>query len=123
MSNKFNFLICIAMITMIASSVVRAAEDVQVPFELARGQILFEKYCSSCHGVKLDGTEKGPPLIHPFYKPSHHGDKSFYVAALKGSKQHHWEFGDMLPVAGITPKKMDAIVPYVRYYQKQKNLY
>ena len=100
-----------------------AGESVQIPFKLAKGQLLYEKYCSSCHGVQLDGTDKGPPLVHSFYKPSHHGDKSFYRAALQGVKQHHWNFGDMKPVAGMTPKKMDSVVPYVRYYQQQKQLY
>jgi cytochrome c2 len=100
-----------------------ASEDIAIPFHLARGQMLYEQYCSSCHGAQLDGTDKGPPLIHPFYKPSHHGDKAFYRAAIQGSRQHHWEFGDMLPVLGMTPKKMDSLVPYVRYYQQQKKLY
>jgi hypothetical protein len=61
--------------------------------------------------------------VHPFYKPSHHSDKSFYRAVLQGTKQHHWNFGDMKPVEGMTPKKMDAVIPFVRYYQRQKKLY
>ena len=100
-----------------------AAETIEIPFSLAKGQVLYEKYCSSCHGLQLDGTNEGPPLVHPFYKPSHHGDKSFYRAALQGTKQHHWNFGDMKPVEGMTRKKMDSLVPYVRYYQQQKKLY
>ncbi len=100
-----------------------AANEVEIPFELAKGQLLYEKYCSSCHGPQLDGSDQGPPLIHAFYKPSHHGDKSFYRAALQGTRQHHWNFGDMKPVAGMTPKKMDSIVPFIRYYQQQKQLY
>lgn len=100
-----------------------AADEVEIPFHLAKGQMLYEKYCSSCHGLQLDGSDKGPPLVHAFYKPSHHGDKSFYRAVLKGVKQHHWNFGDMEPVAGMTPKKMDSLMPYVRYYQQQKKLF
>jgi cytochrome c2 len=100
-----------------------SAENVEIPFHMARGQLLYEKYCSSCHGLQLTGSDKGPPLIHPFYKPSHHNDKSFYRAALKGVKQHHWNFGDMPPVVGMTSGKMDRIVPYLRYYQREKKLY
>jgi mono/diheme cytochrome c family protein len=96
---------------------------IEIPFEMARGQLLYEKYCSSCHGLQLDGSDQGPPLVHPFYKPSHHSDKSFYRAVLQGTKQHHWNFGDMKPVEGMTPKKMDAVIPFVRYYQRQKKLY
>jgi len=117
-------LVCLAVVTAgILCAPAVAAETIEIPFKLARGQMLYEKYCSSCHGLQLDGTDKGPPLVHPFYKPSHHGDKSFYIAALQGTKQHHWNFGDMKPVEGMTPKKMDSLLPYVRYYQQQKKLY
>lgn len=58
-----------------------------------------------------------------YYKPSHHGDQSFYKAALKGVQQHHRESGDMAPVEATTVMKMDSLVPYVRYCQKQKKLY
>jgi cytochrome c2 len=123
MKNIKLILITSVLLAVAVSGLARSAEDVQIPFELGKGQMLYEKYCSACHGVQLSGTDKGPPLIHPFYKPSHHGDRAFYNAALKGTRQHHWEFGDMLPVEGMTPKKMDSLVPFVRYYQKQKGLY
>lgn len=100
-----------------------AAEDIEIPFSLGQGQLLYERYCSSCHGVQLDGSEEGPPLIHPFYKPSHHGDKSFYRAGLQGVRQHHWDFGDMPPIEDMTYKRMEKVVAYVRYYQQQKKLY
>ena len=113
----------ILLLMPIISAPVVASEDIEVPFHLGKGKMLYEKYCSSCHGLQLNGSEKGPPLIHPFYKPSHHGDKSFYRAALQGARQHHWEFGDMPAVVGMTSKKMDSLVPYVRYYQQQMKLF
>lgn len=118
---KLSFGICILM--PLAGPQAWAAEKIEIPFHLGKGQLLYEKYCSSCHGIDLNGSDKGPPMLHPFYKPSHHGDKAFYRAALQGTKQHHWEFGDMAPVDGMTRKKMDSVVPYVRYYQQQKKLY
>lgn len=121
---QFINLICLSVVTVwIPTGSTIAAETIEIPFSLAKGQMLYEKYCSSCHGLQLNGTDEGPPLVHAFYKPSHHGDKAFYRAALQGSKQHHWNFGDMKPVEGMTPKKMDSLVPYVRYYQQQKKLY
>ena len=120
-SLKLTCLTVIALWTLPGFAI--AEETVQIPFSLAKGQTLYEKYCSSCHGLQLDGTDKGPPLVHAFYKPSHHGDKSFYRAVLQGTKQHHWEFGDMEPVAGMTRGKMDSLLPYIRYYQQQKKLY
>jgi mono/diheme cytochrome c family protein len=112
-----------AICASLLSATAIAAETIEVPFKLARGQVLYENYCASCHGLELDGSDQGPPLVHPFYKPSHHGDKSFYRAVLQGTKQHHWNFGDMKPVEGMTPKKMDSLLPYVRYFQQQKKLY
>ncbi len=100
-----------------------ASEGIIVPFRFAKGKLLFEKNCSSCHGLKLSGSDKGPPLIHAFYKPSHHGDSAFYRAGLKGVKAHHWKFGDMPPVKGMTEEKMKSIISFIRFYQQQKNLY
>jgi len=123
MKNISVYTLGILLLMPVISGPVIASEDIEIPFHLARGQVLYEKYCSSCHGLQLDGSDKGPPLIHPFYKPSHHGDKSFYRAVLQGIRQHHWNFGDMQPVEGMTPKKMDSLVPYVRFYQQQKKLF
>jgi mono/diheme cytochrome c family protein len=111
------------LLVVLNTSAAHAASNINIPFNLGKGQVLYETYCASCHGLELTGTEKGPPFLHPFYKPSHHGDAAFYRAALKGTRSHHWEFGDMPPVAGITEKEMDSILPYIRYYQKQKKLY
>jgi len=123
MNNVIKLSFGIFLLMPLIGTQTRAAEQIEIPFNLGKGQVLYEKYCSSCHGVDLNGSDEGPPLIHPFYKPSHHGDKAFYRAALQGTKQHHWEFGDMPPVEGMTQKKMDSLVPYVRYYQQQKKLF
>jgi len=94
--------------------------DFKVPFQYGLGKSLFSTNCASCHGDWGKGTEKGPPLMHRLYVPSHHGDAAFYRAALKGARAHHWKFGDMPAVPGITRQNMDAIVPYIRWLQ-QKN--
>jgi cytochrome c5 len=123
MNKIFKLSISVLLLMPVITGTIKAAEEVEIPFHLGKGQLLYEKYCSSCHGLQLNGSDKGPTLLHPFYKPSHHGDKAFYRAALQGARQHHWEFGDMPPVEGMTTKKMDKLVPYVRYYQQQKKLY
>ena len=95
----------------------------KVPFKYGLGMRKFRDTCSSCHGVWGEGSEQGPPLIHPFYVPSHHGDKSFYSAALKGVNAHHWKFGDMPPAQGVTSTDMDKIVPFIRWLQKENGIY
>jgi len=94
-----------------------------VPFVYSMGMQKFQQNCTPCHGKWGDGTNQGPPLMHPFYKPSHHADAMFYRAALKGVQAHHWKFGNMPPVKGITRKDLDIIIPYIRWLQKTKGIY
>lgn len=95
----------------------------QIPFKYAVGQQKYVKLCAECHGEWMRGTDKGPPLLHGYYKPGHHGDRAFYRAILKGSQQHHWTFGDMPPVAGATPRDAQQIVPFVRWLQQAEGLF
>jgi len=95
----------------------------RVPFKYGLGMKRFRTLCSSCHGKWGDGTEQGPPLLHAFYKPSHHGDAAFYRAALQGVQAHHWTFGDMPKVEDATTKDVDKIVPFIRWLQKENGIY
>ena len=42
------------------------------------------------------------PLVHKIYEPSHHSDMAFVLAAKNGVRSHHWNFGNMPPVKGLT---------------------
>jgi len=85
----------------------------------AQGKRLFERHCAACHGQDLRGSDKGPPFLHPVYEPSHHGDASFQAAARYGVRAHHWKFGDMPSVSGITPDEVAHVTAYVRQSQRQ----
>jgi len=89
----------------------------------ARGQVAYGKFCASCHGDKIDGTDKGPPLMHPVYNPGHHGDASFVNATRQGAKGHHWPFGDMKPVEGVSDTELAEIIRFVREVQKANGLF
>ena len=99
-----------------------AKKEFRVPFKYALGKNLYEKNCSSCHGVTGNGTDKGPPFMHKIYEPSHHGDEAFYRAAINGVKAHHWKFGDMPPVQGIERRDVGKILPYLRWLQRQNGI-
>jgi len=87
------------------------------------GARAFEAKCAACHGVNAAGREgAGPPLIHKIYEPSHHGDGAFLVAATNGVRQHHWSFGNMPPVEGITQVEVKSIVTYVREVQRANGI-
>lgn len=87
------------------------------------GQIAFEKGCATCHGKNgAGGTGKAPPLIHPIYEPGHHPDTAFLRAATTGVQAHHWGFGDMPPVEGITEKEVELIATYIREVQRANGI-
>lgn len=94
-----------------------------MPFRYGLGYEQFQESCARCHGPSLMGTDEGPPLLHAYYAPSHHGDTAFYRAIRRGTKQHHWNFGDMAPVAGVDENKARAIVEFVRWFQRESGLF
>jgi len=93
-----------------------------VPAEFQPGETTFNANCSACHGKQAAGTDHGPPLVHKIYEPHHHGDQAFQLAAANGVRAHHWEFGNMPKVEGVTPQGVDQIVKYVRWLQRQAGI-
>ncbi|MFO8127721.1 c-type cytochrome [Yoonia sp.] len=82
------------------------------------GQRIFDGNCASCHGPNAAGrAERAPPLVHKIYEPSHHGDEAFQRAVAMGVPAHHWPFGDMIPVPGLTPGDVAMVVAYIRELQ------
>ena len=87
------------------------------------GEKIFTAKCSDCHGVNAVGVDgAGPPFIHKIYEPSHHGDESFQRAVQVGVRAHHWSFGDMAPVEGLTRGDVAAIISYIREVQRANGI-
>ena len=86
------------------------------------GQTAFGQYCQSCHGQYALGTNKGPTFMHAIYLPGHHGDGAFFQAATYGAQAHHWSFGDMPPVEGVSGDEVAAIIAYVRALQRANGM-
>jgi mono/diheme cytochrome c family protein len=87
------------------------------------GEQLFDRNCGGCHGLKARGTDKGPPLAHRVYEPSHHSDQAFYLAARNGVAAHHWRFGNMPAQPQVSESDAAAIVAYVRWVQREAGVY
>jgi len=108
-----------------AAAPARPADQIVVP-ELtaaaAMGKTAFDEKCAACHGLKAAGTDKGPPFIHRIYEPSHHADFAFQRAARAGVLAHHWRFGNMPPVEGVTDKQIEWITRYVREVQRANGI-
>lgn len=87
------------------------------------GEGAFNAKCASCHGAHAAGQDGvAPPLVHRIYEPGHHGDQAFLVAAQLGVRAHHWPFGDMPPVEGVTETEVAGIVAYVRALQRANGI-
>ncbi|MDE0189108.1 MAG: cytochrome c [bacterium] len=83
----------------------------------------FIAHCTECHGANAGGTSEGPPLVHIYYEPGHHADISFHIAVRQGTRQHHWEFGDMDPVPGLSDEEVNEIICYVRELQYANDIF
>ncbi len=100
-----------------------AAASEKTPSHLIKGEELFHVRCSSCHGEKARGTERGPSFINKIYEPNHHGDASFHLAVRNGVRAHHWKFGNMPKIHGVSQEQVDHIIGYVRWLQKQEGIF
>ena len=104
-----------------------ALADVLLPETLSQnaqiGKLGFEAKCATCHGLNAAGQDGvAPPLVHIIYEPTHHGDETFQRAVAVGVRGHHWPFGDMPPVEGITRGDVTMIVAYVRELQRANGI-
>jgi mono/diheme cytochrome c family protein len=90
----------------------------QDPQLVDQGADLYAAHCAECHGEDLRGTDLGPSHLSIVYEPNHHGDFAFILAVEQGSPAHHWSFGDMAPVEGLTLDDVTAIIAFVREQQR-----
>lgn len=87
-----------------------------------RGRELFDANCSVCHGKNAGGSDNGPSLIQKIYQPRIHADGAFFIAVKSGARAHHWQFGSMMPVAGVEKSEVALIVQYVRALQRANGI-
>ena len=101
--------------------------EVEVPALSAAaraGQEAFEANCARCHGVNAAGQDGvAPPLVHVIYEPGHHGDQSFHQAVRYGVRAHHWRFGDMPAIDGVSQSQVADIIAYVRELQRANGVF
>lgn len=94
----------------------------ETPPEHEAGAALLREHCAACHGARAEGTDVGPPLVHRIYEPGHHADPAFQLAVARGVRAHHWRFGDMAPVPGVSEADVAAITAYIRWLQRQAGI-
>lgn len=101
--------------------------QIDIPAELSGLAIIgkrgFDKNCAVCHGQNAVGQDGvAPPLVHKIYEPSHHGDESFQRAVAIGVRAHHWKFGNMPAIEGLTRADVKVITAYVRELQRHNGI-
>ena len=92
------------------------------PFSGLDGRVLYGQACASCHGADLGGTDQGPLFIESIYRSGHHADAAFLLAVRRGVRSHHWGFGNMPPIDGLTDEQVEAIVEFVREQQRRAGI-
>lgn len=105
------------MIVLLAACASAPAVDIS-DGDAASGAATFRANCASCHGPDAAGTAAGPPLVDEVYRPGHHGDGAFLIAVRRGVPQHHWDFGSMPAIPGLSDEDVADIVAYVRGLQR-----
>ncbi|MCR9193846.1 MAG: cytochrome c [Hyphomonas sp.] len=89
----------------------------------AEGETLFNASCASCHGTAAAGRDGvAPPLVHIIYEPNHHADAAFVLAVRNGVRAHHWRFGDMPRVEGLSEEQIAKITAYIRELQRANGI-
>lgn len=89
------------------------------PAAISAGERLFKNNCAGCHGVRAVGSDRGPTFLSKIYAADHHGDVAFERAPQQGVRAHHWTFGDMPKISGVTPEEVREIVRYIRWLQAE----
>lgn len=115
---KWPLLAVLLVVAACGPVVVETQIEPQDPDQVAAGAVLYESSCAQCHGSDLRGTDQGPSHLSSVYVPSHHGDGAFLIAVMNGSAQHHWDFGPMPPVEGLSETEVDQIIAFVREQQR-----
>ena len=112
----------LAAFTLLLAACADQSGDVdstaQDPDVVAAGEERYAAACAECHGADLRGTDTGPSFLSEVYEPGHHADGAFLFAVQAGSRAHHWRFGDMPPIEGLTTDDVSAIVAFVREQQR-----
>jgi cytochrome c len=93
-----------------------------VPAEVHRGEVVFNTFCISCHGLHGTGIVKaGPALLDTLFGPAQVSDDAMISAMDRGASQRNFSFGAMPPVQRLSREDAVQVVNYVRWLQRRAN--
>ncbi|MDH5522164.1 MAG: cytochrome c [Acidimicrobiia bacterium] len=130
MTDRLDFVVKWVAVAVVAAVVIVGCSENSTPDQSvpeteadAAGSLGAEVYansCASCHGADLRGTDKGPSQLSIVYEPNHHPDDAYRSAIANGAPQHHWTFGDMPPLTGLTGDEVEAVIVFIRAEQERQ---
>jgi mono/diheme cytochrome c family protein len=110
----------LALVLVACGGQPTTADTEPVTADLATVETLYASHCAVCHGADLRGTDGGPSFLSIVYQPTHHSDTAFLLAVRNGSRAHHWNFGDMPPVPGLSDAEVASITAFIRAAQERE---
>ena len=114
---KFNRLIFIVSLTLFGIISCTPKATLEVPDAYQKGQNVFHKICSNCHGSDGMGKHtKAPKLIDEEYLAPNFTDDDISETILNGT--------DKMPPQkkNVTAEEITEIIKYLRYSQKAAGL-
>ena len=114
---KFNRLIFIVSLTLFGSISCTPKATLEVRDAYQKGQKVFHKICSNCHGSDGMGKHtKAPKLIDEEYLAPNFTDDDISETILNGT--------DKMPPQkkNVTAEEITEIIKYLRYSQKAAGL-
>ena len=82
------------------------------------GRIAFAEECAGCHGRLAGGTERGPDLIQPAYGRRARSDAQFRRAVREGMPARRGGYGEMPAVKGVSERRLDRMIAFLREVQR-----
>jgi len=86
------------------------------------GRAAFGEYCAQCHGPLAEGTERGPPLVHPDYAPGVRTNGDFRKAVREGLRAWRWWYGDMPAIADVSEHELEHMIRFLREMQRANGI-
>mgnify|MGYP005998193611 CR=1 FL=1 len=119
---KMSFIVAISLLIVGGWWMFLKPQEFAEQANKAEGAAMVDVILPASFTTQAGRDGLGPPLIHKIYEPGHHGDMSFQLAAMNGVRAHHWAFGNMPAVEGITPSDITNITTYVRAIQRANGI-
>jgi len=114
---KFNYLIFIVSLSLFGITSCAPKPTLEVPEAYKKGQNIFHKICSNCHGSDGMGKHtKAPKLIDEEYLSPNFTDDDIRETILNGT--------DKMPPQkkNVSTEEITEIIKYLRYSQKAAGL-